>query len=392
MSSNTVAAPYPPFWTRLSVAAGNAIQVAGLLLGAALLYLDGRLRAASIIRVVLMIAGWLAIYICCHALAHYVVGRLAGIRFRGYGVRGTDHPEVYPPGARQVMSILPFFTVMTDKSSMAQASPIAKALMFAAGEFSTILCSILAGWFAGREGLPGGGILYIVSIIVAVIAGSTAFFPKGDFFKARNAWRDRQSAGHPLNYPPKADKSELPRKLKYPPRANIASLMFLQNFGPEFTHTPGGHIETDIAGASCIAGLMLVRSLAPVLTPVSSDVAVLSDIQDAQNELLTYMQNTAALIGLDPQSGWDTPISSDHQPMFDTLELIKRLEQPFYDACRLAKISKQYWAHAAALAAIKLIAAGNQLQILDQDVGKGLAAHYLAAGAKMNPDPQPQSE
>jgi hypothetical protein len=264
--------------------------------------------------------------------------------------------------------------------------------MFAAGELSTILCSILAGWFAWREGIPGGGVLYIVAIVVALIAGISAFFPKGDFFKARNAWRGRQSADHPVSYAAKVDKSELPRKLKYPPRANVASLFFLENFGPKFTNTPDGHIETDIAGASCIAGLMLLRNTAPVLTPESSGVTVLSDIQDAQNELLKYMQNTAAFLGLDPQSGWDTPISSEHQSMFDTLELTKRLEQPFYDACRLAKTPKESWAHAAALAALKLIVAGNQLQILDQDVGKGLAAYYLAAGAKTVPNPLPQSD
>ncbi len=55
------------------------------------------------------------------------MGRLVGIRFRGYGVRGTDHPENYPPGLRQVMSAMSTFTVMTEKASMATARPLAKA-------------------------------------------------------------------------------------------------------------------------------------------------------------------------------------------------------------------------------------------------------------------------
>jgi hypothetical protein len=63
-----------------------------------------------------------------------------GIRFDGYGLRGTDHPENYPPVIRQVMSIMPFFVALTDKTSMSRAAGAAKALMFAAGETSTTVC------------------------------------------------------------------------------------------------------------------------------------------------------------------------------------------------------------------------------------------------------------
>ena len=52
---------------------------------------------ATAVSVILMLLGWFVIYICCHALAHWAIGRVVGIRFRGYGVRGTDHPENYPP-------------------------------------------------------------------------------------------------------------------------------------------------------------------------------------------------------------------------------------------------------------------------------------------------------
>jgi hypothetical protein len=82
----------------------------------------------------LLLAGFLAISICCHALAHWLAGRLVGIRFRAYGVRGTDHPDTYPPRVRQLMSAMPFFTAMTQKPSMQRARPGARALTFAAGE------------------------------------------------------------------------------------------------------------------------------------------------------------------------------------------------------------------------------------------------------------------
>jgi hypothetical protein len=178
----------PALWAQLSILSGNAIQLAGLIGGALLLYLAAHLHAAGGLRIVLMLAGFLAIYICCHAIAHWLAGSLVGIRFRAYGLRGTDHPETYPPGFRQLMSIMPFFTAMTEKGSMRQAGRGAKALMFAAGETSSTVCSLLAAGYAWRSGIPGGNILFFVMVIFNAIATvTTSITPRGDYTKARRA-------------------------------------------------------------------------------------------------------------------------------------------------------------------------------------------------------------
>ena len=178
----------PPPWARLSVPTGNGIQIAGMTLGAALLYTAGESTNLGAGRIPLMIAGFLAVYCCCHAIAHWAVGRLVGIRFRGYGVRSTDHPQDYPAGVRQLMSILPTFTAMTDKDSMRAASPIARALMFCAGETSTAVCSILAAYYALRAGIPGGhGLFYAMIAFNALSTVVTAIVPRGDYAKARRA-------------------------------------------------------------------------------------------------------------------------------------------------------------------------------------------------------------
>jgi hypothetical protein len=189
--SNKLQVPLrPPFWVRLSVTAGNIMQVIGLLVGAGLLYIAAHMNTTDIIRIILMILAWIVIYICAHSLGHYVIGRIVRIQFRGYGIRGTDRPESYGPGIRQLMSIFPMFTVMTEKSSMAKASPLAKALMFAAGEISTTIFGVAAGWYARATGIPGGGILLIVSIVwVALATVLTAIAPKGDYAKAFRALR-----------------------------------------------------------------------------------------------------------------------------------------------------------------------------------------------------------
>lgn len=141
-----------------------------------------------------MLLGWLAIYVCCHAIAHYVLGRLVGIQFRGYGIRGTDHPRDYPPGIRQLMSALPMFTALTQPASLRQARPVAKALMFSAGETSTAICSLLAGWYAWQSGIPGGQSLFYTMVVFNLISTIvTAIVPRGDYTKARRALRGAAS-------------------------------------------------------------------------------------------------------------------------------------------------------------------------------------------------------
>jgi hypothetical protein len=157
----------------VSVAKGNLIQLAGLALGASLLYLAAHLQAAGAVRVALMLVGSVIIYDYCHAVFHWAVGRLLSIRFRSYGARGTDHSETYPLGIRQLMSVMPFFTTITQRESMREASPTAKALMFAAGETGTTVVSLVAAFYAWQSGIPGGGLLFWVMVgwtVAATIA------------------------------------------------------------------------------------------------------------------------------------------------------------------------------------------------------------------------------
>jgi hypothetical protein len=111
--------PRPPLRKKLSIASGNLIQAAGLAAGAALLALAAAMTGPGPVRLAVALLGFLVIYDCSHAIGHYLAGRAVGIRFRFYGIRGTDHPEDYPPGFRQLMSATPFWSVVTDKTSSA---------------------------------------------------------------------------------------------------------------------------------------------------------------------------------------------------------------------------------------------------------------------------------
>lgn len=153
---------------------------------------------------------------------------------------------------------------------------------------------------------------------------------------------------------------------------------------------PGTHIETDIAAAASVAGLMLLRAAGVDLSAFEPGGVVLVEwVNDAGIQLGNFMVQAAYNMGLDPQGGWSDPIPSQHQPRLPVVELTRQIEGPFYEACRAAGGRPELYPYAAALAAIKLAAAGAKLKLLEPNIGKGLAMYYLVAGSKTVPHPLP---
>src|SRR5580658_1992954 len=113
---------------RLSIVAGNAIQLAGVVLAGVALAV-ARSAPSKAVAIVAMIAAWVLLYFFSHGIAHWAVGRIVGIRFAFYTLGGTGNPEGYFAGLRWLFEHLPFFGVQTDKASMQNASPMAKAIM-----------------------------------------------------------------------------------------------------------------------------------------------------------------------------------------------------------------------------------------------------------------------
>src|ERR687885_2829185 len=108
----------------LSIAQGNAIQVGGLLGAAALAWHAGREEAHG---TRFIISSRLLAYFSEHAFSHWLVGRALGMRFTDYGLHGTSHPQLYPPGVRFLFSHLPLLSARVEPSSLRAASPAARA-------------------------------------------------------------------------------------------------------------------------------------------------------------------------------------------------------------------------------------------------------------------------
>lgn len=182
--------PIPPFWFKLPVVAGNLIQVTGMAAGAGLIVAAGSIGGSAWVGALGMVSGFLLVYLCCHSVGHWLVGRVVGLRFRFIGVRGTDHPEAFPPGLRQFMSVLPMFTIVSTRASREAAGGHAVAFYMAAGQASTTVWSLLAAGLALWVDAPGAPtLLGAVVLLNAYAAVMAAFNPRVDYAKAAASWQ-----------------------------------------------------------------------------------------------------------------------------------------------------------------------------------------------------------
>ncbi len=186
-SSNSL--PPRKIFRRLSIVAGNIVQIAGIAAaGTALALARSTPSKPAAFATGIMIAAWLLLYFFCHGIAHWVVGRLVGIRFAFYTVGGTGNPEGYPAGLRWLFEHLPFFGVQTEKASMQQASPKAKAIMWSAGVTSSAVVPTLSALCAWSGGVPGSKLFLVFAVIwAAATVASNWTSPTGDYSKARRA-------------------------------------------------------------------------------------------------------------------------------------------------------------------------------------------------------------
>jgi hypothetical protein len=172
---------------RVSIAAGNVLQLAGLA-AACFALTAARAAQSTIVAIVAVLVAWVLLYFSCHAIAHCLVGRLLGIRFAFYTVGGTGNPEGWPPGPRWLFERLPFFGVQTERASMQSASPMARAIMWSAGVTCSAVVPVLGVLWACHGRIPGSKLFLLFSVGWSVGTLASNWTSRtGDFSKARRA-------------------------------------------------------------------------------------------------------------------------------------------------------------------------------------------------------------
>ena len=176
-------------WHTLSIAQGNVIQLGGLLGAAVLAWYAGQKRVCG---TRWMVASRLLAYFSEHAFSHWLVGRTFGIHFTGYGLHGTSHSQLYPPGMRWVFSHLPFLSARIDPASLRAASPAARAAMYAAGTVGTVTPSVMIPGYLWWRGVPRARGFFIGTNLWNVpLLLSESLRQGGDLRRAWQALRER---------------------------------------------------------------------------------------------------------------------------------------------------------------------------------------------------------
>jgi hypothetical protein len=182
--------PRRKIFGRLSIIVGNSVQIAGLVT-AYLALVAARSVHSVFAAVFAMAVAYVLLYFCCHAIAHWVVGRVLGIRFAFYTVGGTANPDGWPAPLRWLFEHLPFFGVQTEKASMQKASPIARAIMWSAGVTCSAVVPTLAALWAWRSRVPWSKLFFLVALFWAVGTLASNWTSRtGDYSKARRALRN----------------------------------------------------------------------------------------------------------------------------------------------------------------------------------------------------------
>jgi hypothetical protein len=137
-----------------------------------------------------MVASRLLAYFSEHAFSHWLVGRALGIRFTGYGLHGTSHPQHYPPVARFFFSHLPLLSARADPASLKAATPAARSAMYAAGTVAIVVASVVIPGYCWRRGVRGARGFFVGANLWSVpLLLSESLRAGGDLRRARRELR-----------------------------------------------------------------------------------------------------------------------------------------------------------------------------------------------------------
>jgi hypothetical protein len=155
---------------RFPVWLGNAALTGGLFVGAAAIAFALQVPSRLLAGLALVVAGgvW---SVSSHCLAHWLVGRLVGIRFTDYFIGGPFPPR---PGLK------------TDYASYLRVSPRRRAWMHASGALATKVAPFLPLFFWAAADAPVWSALALLALGAVQIVTDVLFSVKvGDWKKVR---------------------------------------------------------------------------------------------------------------------------------------------------------------------------------------------------------------
>ena len=174
----------------ISTWAGTVIEITGLNIGFAFLYLTS-LTSIPILKFVALLFSWFCFWNFSHRLAHFIVGKLLGIRFLYYFIGRSSLVKLKFPIITSLIKPIPVLGIKIDKSSLKNTSRYGRSITYASGALASMLSPLIPFFYAliYTEQLIAIliGILTIGNIIFTLYFSSKV----GDFYKAKKGTTKR---------------------------------------------------------------------------------------------------------------------------------------------------------------------------------------------------------
>jgi hypothetical protein len=147
----------------------------------------------------LLVAELLSTYLV-HCPAHYIVGRVLGIRFVDMKLGRTTLAKALPPRFSRFARLMPILTLKADRSSLSGAGTTRASAMYASGTFASVLSALIAAAWA-TPWAPVATVAFMWGIAVIYLIFDLVFSPRsGDIMRMRKVRRSSASE------PPRVEK------------------------------------------------------------------------------------------------------------------------------------------------------------------------------------------
>jgi hypothetical protein len=158
-----------------------ALELAALAL---ILGVSPLIPSGTIFVLYVLVAEFLATYLI-HCPAHYVVGRLGGIRFRGIRLGRTALVNIMPARLKWLGRLIPTPTLATDRTSLVSASKSRASAMYLSGTIASSASAVVIASVVSFSG-PTLQTGLAWALAIGYVLFDAIFSPKGgDIMRAR---------------------------------------------------------------------------------------------------------------------------------------------------------------------------------------------------------------
>lgn len=164
---------------------GNTVEIVGTFFALYLIFIAPDLSNTPL-RFLLYLVAWGCLEFFPHGLAHFIVGRMVGVRFSYYFLGKSAATKLKLPFVSWIAKRLPVLTLKVHRVSLRSVSRGGRAVMFASGAAASMILPFIAAVASlGRLPILFSAILLLVS--AANLAFDLYFSPKvGDLSRAKD--------------------------------------------------------------------------------------------------------------------------------------------------------------------------------------------------------------